>query len=62
MAGIITVPLENQPKFRELLINIYETNHMDEIKGFIYEECIDGIPFENTIEYDNEPENDEMEL
>lgn len=62
-AGIITVPLELQPRFRELLITFYETNDPDRIKEFIYDQCIDGIPFENSIE---EPEigfnNNDLEL
>lgn len=62
-AGIITVPLELQPQFRELLITFYETNDPDRIKEFIYDQCIDGIPFENSIE---KPEigfnNNDLEL
>ena len=44
--GIISVPIEEQPKFTELLIQFYETNEMDTIKQFIYDKCIDGIDFE----------------
>ena len=44
--GIISVPIEEQPKFTELLIQFYETNEMDTIKQFVYDKCIDGIDFE----------------
>ena len=44
-AGIISVPIENQIEFRELLIDFYETNDMEKIKNFISRECIDGIDF-----------------
>ena len=44
--GIISIPLEEQSTFRELLINFYETNNMEKIKKFIYDNCIDGINFE----------------
>lgn len=48
--GIITIPIEEQVEFKKLLIKYYETNNMDDIKKFIYEKCIDGIPFENKLE------------
>ncbi|MGP1495007.1 MAG: Fic family protein [Streptobacillus sp.] len=44
--GIISIPLEEQTTFREMLINFYETNDMEKIKKFIYNNCIDGINFE----------------
>jgi len=47
-AGIISVPIESQDEFRELLINFYETNEMTLIKQFIYENCIDGLNFINN--------------
>ena len=45
--GIITIPIEKQKEFFELLISYYETNEMDKLKEFIFEYCIDGITFEN---------------
>lgn len=45
--GIISIPIEKQKEFFELLITYYETNEMDRLKQFIYEYCIDGIIFEN---------------
>lgn len=47
--GIISIPLEKQTTFREMLINFYETNDMEKIKKFIYNNCIDGINFEKEI-------------
>lgn len=46
--GIISVPIKEQGKFRELLINFYETNNMDKIKSFINDKCIDGIDFKEN--------------
>lgn len=43
--GIISVPIEEQVTFREMLIKFYETNNPEEIKKFLYEKCIDGINF-----------------
>jgi len=46
-AGIISVPIEHQLEFKNLLVKFYETNDMNEIKSFVFNNCIDGIPFEN---------------
>jgi len=43
--GIISVPIEHLRDFTSLLIKYYETDNEDEIKEFIYENCIDGIEF-----------------
>lgn len=43
--GIISVPDKYIKLFYELLIKFYETNEMEEIKKFIYDNCIDGIAF-----------------
>lgn len=42
-AGIITIPVEYQPKFLSLLIDFYETNNQQTIAQFVYEHCIDGL-------------------
>ena len=42
-AGIIKVPDEKLERFNELLTKYYDTNEMQEISNFIYENCIDGI-------------------
>jgi len=42
-AGIITIPIELQPKFLTLTLDYYKSNNPSEIKRFIYENCIDGI-------------------
>lgn len=41
--GIISIPNEHIKTFYELLIKFYETNDMEKIKSFVYENCIDGI-------------------
>lgn len=41
--GIISVPIEHQPEFTRLLVEFYETNQMDELKQFVYDNCIDGL-------------------
>lgn len=41
--GIISVPIEAQHKFTELLVDFYESNDMDELKQFVYDYCIDGL-------------------
>lgn len=43
--GIISIPIEHQRTFTGMLIDFYESNRMDEIKQFLYENCIDGIEF-----------------
>lgn len=50
--GIISVPIELQPTFTKLLIEFYETNNMEEIKHFLYENCIDGIEFKPLTEHE----------
>lgn len=44
-AGVISIPNEKIKLFYELLISFYETNNMEEIKKFIYKDCIDGLLF-----------------
>ena len=41
--GIISVPIEHQPEFTKLLVEYYETNQMETLKQFVYDNCIDGI-------------------
>lgn len=41
--GIITIANELQADFFAKLINYYETNDMEELKHWIYNNCIDGI-------------------
>lgn len=43
--GILTVPIELQRDFTILLVQYYESGNMDEIKGFVYDNCIDGMEF-----------------
>lgn len=41
--GIMTIPVELDGKFKTMLVKYYETNSMDELKQWIYDNCIDGI-------------------
>ena len=41
--GIMAVPVELDGKFKTMLVKYYETNSMDELKQWIYDNCIDGI-------------------
>lgn len=43
--GIIKIPDIHLEKFNQLLTEFYNTNNKEEIKQFIYENCIDGIEF-----------------
>lgn len=44
-AGILTVEEKNQDRFAELLKEYYETNSMEAIEGFLYDNCVQGIEF-----------------
>ena len=46
--GIISIPIEQQRDFMDLLIRYYESNDMEEIKEFVYQTSIDGIEFEQV--------------
>lgn len=46
--GIITIALEDQGTFYEKLIQYYESGDMFDLKGWIYDHCIDGIDFNNN--------------
>lgn len=41
--GIMSIPVELDGKFKTLLVGYYETNNMEEIKKWIYDNCIDGV-------------------
>ena len=43
--GIITVKQEDNKEFYKLLVAYYETGKPDEIKQFLYDNCIDGMVF-----------------
>ena len=46
--GIIKVPDNKLEEFNNLLSEFYSTNNNFKIKQFIYDNCIDGITFENN--------------
>ena len=54
--GIMSIPVDLDGKFKEMLVKYYETNDMTELKQWIYNNCIDGI--EPTIEIND---NDELD-
>ena len=41
--GIISVPVDKDIEFGELLTKYYESNNMEELKQFIYDDCLTGI-------------------
>ena len=43
--GIIQIPVRKQGTFFEKLVKFYETNEMDDLKNWIYENAIDGMNF-----------------
>lgn len=45
--GLLSIPIQKQLEFKNLLIEFYETNNDKLIKQFIYKECIKGITFES---------------
>lgn len=46
-SGIIKIPDNKLKEFNVLLSEYYSINEKDKIKQFIYNNCIDGIIFEN---------------
>jgi prophage maintenance system killer protein len=52
--GIITVPIEKQPEFTRMLVDYYETNDMEKIKWYTYDNCIDGMDFRTQERYNAE--------
>jgi len=54
--GILSVPIEKQRSFTQMLIAFYETNDMEKVKQFVYDECLDGMDFEpmQIAQEDNE--------
>lgn len=57
--GIISVPIEKQPEFTKRLVEFYESGDMEELKQFVYDECIDGIDFRQNEISDDIPEEGE---
>ena len=50
--GIISIPVEKQEVFFEMLGKYYETNQMEEIKQFVFDNSISGIKFNKQKEND----------
>ena len=49
--GIIKVPDNKLKEFNILLTDFYNTNNNETIKQFIFDNCIDGIVFQNYFNY-----------
>ena len=49
--GIIKVPDNKLKDFTILLSEFYSTNNKEKIKQFIFDDCIDGIVFENNQKF-----------
>ena len=45
--GIISIPVEKIEEFGRKLTSYYETNNMEDLKKWIYENAIDGIEFKD---------------
>ena len=58
--GVISVPIEKQDRFNELLVRFYETNDMSVLKAFVYDDCIDGVDFPK--EQERRPLDDESKF
>ena len=58
--GVISVPIEKQDRFKELLVRFYETNDMSMLKAFVYDDCIDGVDFPK--EQERRPLDDESKF
>ncbi len=58
--GVISVPIEKQERFKELLVRFYETNDMSTLKAFVYDDCIDGVDFPK--EQERRPLDDESKF
>ncbi|MDR0425704.1 MAG: Fic family protein [Clostridiales bacterium] len=42
-AGVLSVPIREQPDFLTLLVGFYETGEPESITRFLYDKCIDGM-------------------
>lgn len=58
--GVISIPIEKQDRFKELLVRFYETNDMSVLKAFVYDDCIDGVDFPK--EQERRPLDDESKF
>lgn len=60
--GIISIPVELQRQFSKMLVEFYETNKMEDIKYFVYNSCIEGIPLESINTKNTYDPNDDYYL
>lgn len=48
--GIISIPVELDAQFKTMLVDFYVSGDMNTLKEWLYENCIDGIQYENELE------------
>ena len=41
--GILSIPVKLDGVFKTMLVEYYETNEMDKLKSWLYENCITGV-------------------
>ena len=57
--GLFNVPVEKDGTFKELLVKYYETEDVDELLEYCYNECLEGI---NEVHFTNNFELKDMNL
>ena len=62
--GIVSVPVELDGIFKSKLVEFYESNDMQSLKKWIYDNCLDGVnpSFSNENNLYNKSIDDEFEL
>lgn len=50
--GIVSVPVELDGTFKQMLVDFYESNDSTAIKNFLYDKCMDGL---NPIRHKEKP-------
>lgn len=61
--GILSIPVELDSKFKEMLVHYYETDDMLDLKEWIYENCLDGTSYSEEYQefLDRDENNDERD-
>ncbi|AFA47924.1 Fic family protein [Acetobacterium woodii] len=55
-AGILLIPDSQLNLFNQVLVDYYNSGQGEDLKTFLYEQCLEGIEKEHVIEDDLEPE------
>ena len=48
--GILSIPVELDGTFKSMLVNFYETNNIEPLSKWLYDNCIDGVNIERQEE------------